>query len=335
MAANQVWRRIRAYFGFRVIKTAAAALAAIFTATLLEVVNPLSAGLLAILGVETTRWRGLRIVFARFAASVLGLLLAMALFWVIGFHIWVLSVYILIAFPMLSRFGLKEGIITGSVIVFHLYAKQEISLGALIGELQLLIIGLGWATVFNLFYMPKQHHKLTALRDLTEESLSAIFRGMARHLRAPETVWAGEELIAAEDAIEQGIAMAVRAHENRLIPQDEPWQLYFHMRRDQLDSAKLMMQSVAFASSKVPQAELIAHLFDRLSLDVKSQFYEGETERMLDKLENSFRNMPLPATRDEFETRAALLQLSRELRRCLAIARRSKTPKSSSESAII
>ncbi|WP_164472696.1 aromatic acid exporter family protein [Cohnella candidum] len=327
--------RIRGYLGFRVIKTAAAALAAIVTATALAVDNPLSAGLLAILGVETTRWRGLRIVFARFAASLVGLLLAMVLFRLIGFHIWVLSLYILIGFPLLGRFGLKDGIVTGSVIVFHLFAKKEVSLQAFAGELWLLLIGLGWATVFNLAYMPKESKRLSELRLLTEESMAAIFAQLARHLRDPQTVWAGTELIEADNAIERGIETSARARENRLIPQDEPWQLYFHMRRDQLDSVKLMMESVAFVSSKVPQAEMIARLFDRLSQDVKSEFYEGETERMLDELEASFRGMALPATRDEFETRAALLQLSRELRRCLAIAKRAKRPKSSSAPAII
>ncbi|TJY44593.1 aromatic acid exporter family protein [Cohnella pontilimi] len=328
-------RWLRGYFGFRVVKTSVAALAAIATAILLQVPNPLSAGLLGILGVETTRQRGLRIVFARFSASVVGLLVASALFLLIGFHIWVLSLYILLAFPLLARFGLKDGIITGSVVVFHLYAKQEVSADALIGELELLVIGLGWATILNLSYMPEESKKLGKLRDMTEDSLSAIFTHVAASLRNPETVWSGVELLQAEDAIEQGIAVSARARENRFIPQSEPWQLYFHMRRDQLDSVKLMMESAAFVSRKVPQADQIAALFDRLAVDVKSEFYEGETERELLRLENSFPNMPLPLTRDEFETRAALLQLSRELKRCLSIARRAKRRKASSEPAVI
>lgn len=333
---GNVWGgRIGAFFGPRVIKTAAATLAAILTATALGVPNPLSAGLLAILGVETTRWRGLKVAFARFCASVLGLLVAMVLFAVIGFHFWVLSLYVLISFPLLARFGLKDGIVTGSVIVFHLYGKQELTSDALLGEVYLLLIGLGWATAFNLLYMPKETDKLAEYRNTVENAMSAIFAAMATHLREPDTVWSGEELIAADEAVEQGIALAERARENRLIPQDEPWQLYFHMRREQLDSVKLMMESVALVSRKVPQAESIAVLLDRLSLDVKSEFYEGETERMLEKLAAGFKSLPLPATRDEFEIRASLLQLSRELRRCLTIAKRSKKQKSASETAII
>jgi len=321
--------------GFRVIKTAAATLAAIYTAYLLGVENPLAAGLLAILGVETTRWRGIRVVAARFGASVLGLGLASLLFGLVGFHIWVLAVYILLAFPALGRFGLKEGVVTGAVVVFHLFARGEVTLHALGTELALLAIGLGWATVFNLAYMPKENKALTELRYLTEHAFSEVFSRLAEYLRNPDTVWDGDEILQAESAIEEGILIANRARENRLIPQDEPWQLYFQMRRQQFESIQLMMECIALVSRHVPQADLIAVLFDRLQQDVRSEYYEGETERMLTELEQGFRGLPLPRTRDEFEIRAALFHLSRELRRFLSVAVRMKKRKSTSAHAII
>ncbi|WP_373231546.1 aromatic acid exporter family protein [Cohnella sp.] len=321
--------------GFRVIKTAVATLAAIYTAYLIGVDNPLSAGLLAILGVETTRWKGIRIVFTRFMASVLGLLMASILFQFIGFHIWVLAVYILIAYPILARTGLKDGIITGSVIVFHLFARGEVTLDVIMTELQLLAIGLGWATVLNLIYMPKESKTLAALRNRTEQGFSDIFLRLAQHLRNPDSLWDGKEVLETEAVIENGIEVANRARENRLIPQDEPWQLYYQMRQQQLESIQLMMESIAFVSKHVPQAEHIALLFDRLTEDVKSDYYEGETERMLIELEASFRGMPLPATRDEFEIRSSLFQLLRELRRYLAIASREKKRKATSAKAVI
>lgn len=321
--------------GFRVIKTALATLAAIYTAYLLGVDNSLSAGILAILGVDTTRWRGIKTVFARFTASLLGLMLASALFEFIGFYFWVLALYIILAYPLLARTGLKDGIITGSVIVFHLFAFGDVTTDAILTELKLLAIGLGWATLFNLVYMPKENKALVSLRERTEQGFSDIFRHLAMHLRNPDTLWDGEEVLVTSSAIEEGVEVAQRARENRLIPQDEPWQLYFQMRRQQLESIQLMMESVAFVSRHVPQAELIAVLFDRLTEDVKSDYYEGETERMLSGLEKSFRDLPLPLTRDEFEIRSALFQLSRELSRYLEIASREKKRKSTSAQAII
>lgn len=321
--------------GFRVIKTAAGTLAAIATALLFGVDNPLAAGILAILGIDTTRWRGLKTVFARFVASVLGLFVASLLFVTLGFHIWVLSLFILVSYPLFARFGLKEGIVTGSVIVFHLFAYDEVSWWTLGTELKLLSIGFGWATVFNLIYMPREKPVLETLRLRTEQGFSDIFRHLAAHLRNPDGIWGGEELLTTEAAIEQGIDNARRAQENRLIPQNEPWLLYFHMRRQQLDSIHQMVASVAFISHRVPQAELIAVLFDRLTEDVKSDYYEGETERMLSELEDGYGKLPLPQTRADFESRAALFQTTKELRRFLAVASREKKRKSTSEPALI
>lgn len=59
--------------GIRIIKTAVAALAAIYTALYLGLVPALSAGLIAILAVEVTRMRGIRIAFVRLVASMVGL----------------------------------------------------------------------------------------------------------------------------------------------------------------------------------------------------------------------------------------------------------------------
>lgn len=71
--------------GFRVIKTAIAALMAVLIADAMHLKGPTSAGLLAILGVDVTRKRSLKTISARFFASVVGLLFASVLF----FSLWI------------------------------------------------------------------------------------------------------------------------------------------------------------------------------------------------------------------------------------------------------
>lgn len=114
--------------GFRVIKTAIAALMAVLIADWCRLPGPTSAGLLAILGVDVTRKRSIRTISARFFASVVGLLFASVLFHFLGFHYWVLGVYILTAFPVIVRAGFKEGIVTGSVVVFRVFSGGEMDL---------------------------------------------------------------------------------------------------------------------------------------------------------------------------------------------------------------
>ncbi|WP_138751050.1 aromatic acid exporter family protein [Paenibacillus sinopodophylli] len=313
--------------GIRIIKTALAAIAAIYTAVYLGLEPPLGAGILAIIGVEVTRMKGLKSAFVRFIASVLGLFFASLVFSLLGFHIWAVAIFILITFPVLSRFQLKDGIVTSSVIVFHLFNHAEVTTYIIGNEIMLLFAGLGWATVLNIIYMPKDEHRLSYYRSTIENCFGVMFQEMAITLRNPAHVWNGGEILEAFTAIEEGANSSVRNRENRLWGQEHYWSSYFEMRRQQLETVQQMLVELAFVYQKFPQAVMIADLLDHLSSDVKSDVYEGNVEERLRELSQLFQEMELPKTREEFEIRASLLMLLRELERYLGIAKRLKKRK--------
>ncbi|MNH82424.1 hypothetical protein D3C73_348080 [compost metagenome] len=312
--------------GFRVIKTTIATVLAIVIAHLLGILNPLSAGLLAILGVDVTRKRSIRTVSSRFFASILGLVMSSALFYIFGFHIWVLAVYILIGFPLISRANLKEGIVTSSVVVFRIFGGGDVSFHALFTQILLLIIGLGSAVVVNLIYMPNDEDKLTGIRWKVDGLFGLIFERIASQLRDPDFVWDGQELIEASREVELGLSTAKRALDNQVIAPNEAWTIYFYMRKQQLDRIESMLQLISQVYQRMPQGESTAVLFDQLSIDVKNETYTGTTEHMLKELETEFKAMELPTSREEFEIRSAILQLCRELALYLDISKKSKYP---------
>ncbi|MEF2967302.1 aromatic acid exporter family protein [Paenibacillus sp. M1] len=314
--------------GFRIIKTAIATLLAIIVADAVGVEGALSAGLLAIMGVDVTRKRSIISISSRFFASVLGLLLAYTLFYLLGFHIWVLAIYILIAFPLITRAHFKEGIITSSVVVFRVFGGETLSFGVLLTQIELLVIGLGSAMLVNFAYMPKAEDKLLEIRRKVDGLFSVIFGHIARSLRDPYHVWDGKELIEAEKLVESGLSASKRALENQLIAPSEAWSVYFYMRKEQLVRIESMLELISLVYQRMPQGEITAVLFDRLSQDVNREEYMGETEKMLAELELEFKHMELPATREEFEMRSAILQLCRELSHFLNISKKSKAPAS-------
>ncbi|MUT65360.1 aromatic acid exporter family protein [Paenibacillus sp. NEAU-GSW1] len=313
--------------GIRIIKTALATIAAIYTAVYFGLEPPLGAGILAILGVEVSRLKGLRSALVRFVASVLGLFFASLIFTVFGFHIWAVALFILITFPVLSRFQLKDGIVTSAVIVFHLFGREEVTADIIGNEIMLLFAGLGWATVINLIYMPKDKHLLEGLKDYVELRFDTIFSEMALTLRDPSHIWNGSELLEAHEAIEEGARRSVLNRENRLWGQELYWLNYFEMRRQQLELIQQMLVELAFVFERWPQNDLIAELMEQLSEDVKSEVYTGLTEKKLLSLEQRFKATELPRTREEFEVRAALLKLMHELERYLDVAKKLKKRK--------
>ncbi|OMC69845.1 hypothetical protein BK121_14625 [Paenibacillus odorifer] len=312
--------------GFRVIKTAAATLMSVLLASAVGIPNAQSAGLLAILGVEVTLKRSFRTITARFLASLVGLFFGCILFWILGFHYWVLGLYVLVGFPMIVKSGYKEGIVTSSVIVFRVFGQAELSLHVLLQQVELLAIGLGSAGVVNLIYMPQTGGVIYGIRKEVDRYFSVIFTQMARTLREPAYMWDGKELIEADNAVQRGLTAATREMENHVIHPDEAWNVYFYMRKEQLESIQSMMQLISQVYRHLPHGEMVAELFDQLSGDVLAEEYTGRTEHLLEELEHEFESMDLPETREEFEVRSAILQLCRELALYLKIAKRHKIP---------
>ncbi|PLT45796.1 hypothetical protein B8V81_4227 [Paenibacillus pasadenensis] len=314
------------WIGWRVAKTAAAVAAAIATAQLLDLEQPLFAGVLAILGVEVTRRSGLRSLFERVSASLLALAASSVLFEAIGYAIWTAAIYVLLVFPVLSRLKLQSGIVPGSVLVFHVYAAGEVTMELLVNEVLLLLVGLGCASLINNAYMPGERSRLAELRTLVEDRFASLFAGMAAVMRKPDMLWDGAELLQADGLVREGLERSLREQHNRPWAPRFYWNDYFGMRRRQLESIGSMMELLAHAYDReaVPQAERIAELLETMEAAIRSDYYESGPREALAALRQSFRSMELPRTREEFEIRSALLQFTVELDRFLDTASRLK-----------
>ncbi|MFS1512474.1 aromatic acid exporter family protein [Chengkuizengella sp. SCS-71B] len=310
--------------GIRIIKTAVAAVIAVYLATYFNLNFPLSAGLLAILGVDVTKRRSLLNVLQRILASILGLLLASFLFDIVGFYIWMIGVYILLSYPFLAKMKLKDGIVTSSVIVFHVFSEQSIHYEVIINEIWLLIIGLGSATLINFLYMPKVEKDLRSIRVQVDGLLSEIFKQMSAHLTDSSAIWHGKELIEVEKKINEGLDLATRFSENNLFRQENGWLSYFQMRDRQMESVHKMVNLVAQVYESIPQGKMTAAVFDELINEVKEEYYSGRILDDLNHIATLFKEMDLPKTRKEFEVRSAILQLCLELKDYLNIAKKEK-----------
>jgi uncharacterized membrane protein YgaE (UPF0421/DUF939 family) len=311
----------------RVVKTAAAVVVAIYLAQFFHLTAPFSAAIYAVLGVEATKIRGITTSAIRILASLVGLFMAALIFYLLGYHIWVIAVFVLATYSLLFQIKLHDGIVTSTVVMIHLFAAHMLSFDIILNEVYLLFLGLGTATIINLLYMPDVNPKLDLAREQLESLFSQIFREIALHLRDQNHIWDGKELLLANEVIEKGSSLADRSAENKLLQGDGYWQRYFGMRSHQLESMQRMLDLVAQVYQLLPHGASISQLFEELSVEVKSDYYVGNVENHLNRLEQEFKQYPLPLTRGEFEVRSALLQLCVELKNYLSIAKKSKKRK--------
>ncbi len=310
--------------GIRVLKTAVAAIAAIYAAQFFSLNFVFSAGLLAVLGVDVTRKRSLISAVQRIGASILGLLFGSLIFYLFGFYLWSIAIFILVVYPLLSKLRMKDGIVTGSVILFHVYQLPELSFPIMLNEIALLAVGFGSATLFNIIYMPGSENKLRDIRKRVEESFSTIFSQMATQLRDIDYLWLGSEIIEANAGVTEGCRLAAATLENALFRTEDHWTPYFQMRRTQLDSIQRMLALMSRVYENLPHCSMVADLFDDLSRDVKEEHYMGNVEKKLLHLEEQFKRMELPASRSEFEVRSSIFQLILELKGYLKISKEVK-----------
>ena len=304
--------------GNRTIKTAIGTAISIFIAQQLGLMFYAAAGIITILCIQVTVKKSVRTAINRILATLLGIGIGFAGFWIFGFTPLALMFTILVFMPLAVRMRIQEGFVTCMVVMMHLYAEERMDLALIANEFALLVIGVGVALVVNL-YMPSLEKELKAMQEKVERNFSKILKEFSFYLRNGESSWEGHELIETPSLLAQAIKLASRDVENRLGRGDDTYTSYFVMREKQFELLERMMPIVSTLNSQVPQGLQMADFLDKLSDSV----HPGNTAyRFMDELRlmhEEIKETPLPKTREEFETRASLFYLLREMENYLYI----------------
>jgi uncharacterized membrane protein YgaE (UPF0421/DUF939 family) len=304
--------------GYRTLKTAVGAALAIAIAQLIGLHNFASAGIIVILCVQVTKKRSLEAARARFTACVVAIGFAALFFTVFGYHPWTIGLLLLLFIPVTVRLKVNEGIATSSVIILHLYAAKELTWALIVNELLLVIVGIGVALLVNM-YMPSAEKQLKEYRRIVEDLFRIILKEVVRYLRTNELDWDGKELPLTADMLEQAKKLAIRHADNQLWRNEDEYVRYFRMRERQLEIIERMLPLVTSLTYTVEQRIMVADFIDELSDAIHPGNTADRFLRRLAAMREEFKEMPLPKTREQFEERAALFHLVRELEQYLII----------------
>lgn len=304
--------------GYRTMKTALGTAIAILLAQQLGLHNFASAGILTILCIQVTKKRSLRTAWDRFLACVLAMPFSALFFETIAYHPLTIGLMLFFFIPTIVMLKAKDGVVTSSVIILHIYAAHHISAAIFMNELGVIIVGIGVALIMNL-YMPSVDHKMEKFQQTIESNFKVIFTEMTRYLRKGESDWDGAEITQTAQLLNDAKAVALRDVENRLSGEETIYYQYFLMREQQFEMIERVLQIVTSLTSTLKQGKMIAEFLEELAENI----HPGNTAYIyLDKLmsmKQEFEEMELPKTREEFEVRAALLQLVIEMERYLLI----------------
>lgn len=304
--------------GYRTLKTAVGAAMAVGIAQALHLEFYPSAAIITILCISVTRRGSLRASWERIAACMIGIILSAILFEWIGYQPWTLGLILLLFIPTVVMVKVKEGIVTSSVIILHIYTVGAISYSLIVNELLLIVIGVGVALLMNL-YMPNSDRELRRYHKEIEEHFKTILRELASYLRHGEGEWDGKEIPETIDLLKEGKNLALRNIQNHILRYEDQYYYYFKMREKQFDILERLMPYVSTIHHTVAQSEPIADFLDELSRSVSPVNRVPYFQDRLMILKHTFEEMPLPTTREEFEVRSTLLYIMHELEQYLHI----------------
>ncbi|MFM0817172.1 aromatic acid exporter family protein [Streptococcus suis] len=296
----------------RTIKLIFATVLAIYLATALGLSYATAAGIIAILSVLDTRKSSFKMARNRLFSTLLALTIAVLTFALFGFGIWTLVIYLALYVPLAYRFNWEAGIAPSTVLVTHLLLEQDISLIFLGNELTLFLIGAGLALLFNL-YMPSQEKKIEAYHDQVEDLLKQILLRFEAFLLNGDGRNEAELITQLDQTLEQALKVVYLDRHNQLFQQTNYQVHYFEMRAAQNKILRTMAGNINKCLLEGRENVILSSLFERAAQQLSRENSAKELLLDIELFHATFRERPLPQTREEFETRATLFQLLHDM----------------------
>lgn len=304
--------------GSRTIKTAIGVMVSLIIAQSLSLDNASTAAIITLLSVQSTKKQSIDVAFRRFAACIAGMGLATLLFEGAAYTPLTIGLLLFIYIPVMARLGLQDGIVPGFVIIMQLYIEKAITIDLLLNEIFLIGIGITVALLVNL-YMPSTENKLKKVAKETEENMKLLLLQLSRFIRKKEPVWNDEFEIKTSNSIKNGRLIAKRTVENSFSRKENYYDQYFKMRSQQVALLQKVIPTILDLPSTFEQSDMVANFIENMALSLAEDNPGVELLEDLRNLKATFVEMDLPKTREEFETRAALLILINEVDRFLQL----------------
>ena len=296
----------------RTIKLIFATVLAVYLANMLGLSYATAAGIIAILSVLDTRKSSFKMARNRLFSTLLALTIAVLTFALFGFGIWTLGIYLALYVPLAYRFNWEAGIAPSTVLVTHLLLEQDISLIFLGNELTLFLIGAGLALLFNL-YMPSQEKKIEAYHDQVEDLLKQILLRFEAFLLNGDGRNEAELITQLDKTLDEALKVVYLDRHNQLFQQTNYQVHYFEMRAAQNKILRTMAGNINKCLLEGRENVILSSLFERAAQQLSRENSAKELLLDIELFHATFRERPLPQTREEFETRATLFQLLHDM----------------------
>lgn len=305
---------------YHVFEIALSCLCAIALAQILQLQNSLSAGIIAILSIQSTKKRTLALAFERGIFFIIALSISYISFSLLGYNLFSFSLFVLI-FAAVCYW--KDGVGSLSlccVLISHFLIAKTMALSFIINEALLLVVGVGFGILFNLF-TPDSVASIRKTQQVIEEDMRTLLTSLSALMQGKKT---SDEVYLQLTDFQKNLSKAQdRAHdyqENMLMSSSASYYIfYMHMRENQYQVLLRIFENAKDLEPSLPQIPLLAAFFENIAATFHERNNAQALLEELDIIKEHYKNSPLPKTRPEFEQRATLYRILVETQQFLQI----------------
>ncbi len=304
--------------GLQTLKMVAGAIAAILIAQFIGLEYALSAGIITMLSVLDTKRQTIKAAFTRVIATIIGLIVAGIMFYLLGISVYVYGLILLIFIPIAKKLGLNNAIIVNAVLISHILSYNDLAFYHLLNELSLLLIGVSMGLVLNV-YVPSIEEEIKYQQMHIEDTMKTVLHNFSLNLTNQCGIDELVKISELEREIKKGKKLAYRYLNNHFFIDHTYYVEYMEMREKQLYILKSMNKQL----NQVFETETIPVILSMVTEEVKDNLKESNDAmimlRGLANIKTNYKTRPLPKTREEFEERARLYTYFNDLEEFLLV----------------
>jgi len=297
---------------------------AIYIAELLNLQYATSAGIITLLTLITTRWETFRLSLQRVLTYAVSVGICWIIFSIIP-SMWIeYGVFLFFVVLMTEWLGWRSTLSVNAVIGTHFLTTQDFSVGFMVNELLLVVIGITIAIILNLFHINSTHENgiIKSMRHV-EHQMKKILEEVAGYLMQQSTgAHAWDDVVKLEKELEEYVELASEYHHNTFQTHQDYYVAYFEMRMKQCGALHNLHSEMRRMRQMPKQAHVVADFIMNISQYVTEM---NNPKKQIEELENTLehlRNEPLPETHEEFENRAELYHVLMDLEEFLLYKKR-------------
>ena len=306
----------------KVLKIAAGSMMAIVIAGWLQLSYVTSAGVITLLSIQNTKRETVFVMMKRVAAFAMALLIAYAVFSVLGFRPLALGVFLAFFVGICHLCSFQDAIAMNTVLVTHFYAEQSMNWMWIQNEALLLLVGAGIGVLMNL-YIPDNSKTIRKAQMEIDGAIKGILGRMSSTvLQESKAHYDGKCFLELEELLHHAYGEAVANRDNRLLTDTRYYLNYMSMRTTQSHILKRIYENICLLNAVPSQTYAVSAFIGKISDSFRESNNAESLLRQLEKLKLEMKEEALPVTREEFENRAVLYRILYDLEEFLMEKRR-------------